>query len=885
MKLPWWKFERREDELAEEMESHLAMAIQERVARGESIEKATAAARREFGNREVVRATTREMWGWVWLESMMLDFRYAFRKLREARGFTAVATLSLAIGIGATVTMYAVVDAADIRGLPYPHADRLFVIEQTIASRPNPSGPETVNASPAPAATTAIWMSAGHAFSAMSRVGRNELLWLHDDETELLVVPTVGPDFFAMLGATPIIGRTIAPSDTNPDAPGVIVLSYTLWHDRFGSDRRVIGQRMELDTSDAPAAPHETYTVIGVMPEQVDYPAAVNGWTANRSGSDTWGIVLARLAEGKTVDAAVAELRAVTRNIPPPAGSSQPPGVRATGLRESLRERSSGDFFTIDSAEGRAVRLAVVFFVLIIAMINVGNLLLARSASRDHEMVVRSALGASRARLAQQLIVEGGCIALMGGTIGVALARWGIGLAGSVGALRDYGIVPVLDWRVLAFALALTTIVALGTGFIPVLSLVRAGGTAERSESPKASAGRARTRVQGALLVAQVGAALTLLTGAGVLGKELLRLEKQGFGFDPKNVIWFPMLQRPAGGRSVQFREDVLFQLGRIPGVASVSEFEFFGNDGFYPTGAPGKAGKTIFDHQDVAISPGFLRNLRIPIILGRDFTDADYASAAPVALVSSSAAKLFWPGQDPLGKQVVVPPPMRRRGDTVKVEPLMVTVVGVAGNPRFGRVLGPPPMTLMRPTGAKAGFGTQFLVRTASDPEVTLPALRRELNSLQGKPLLRAMYGTAQKMGIDRQLAEEKVTTRALVAFAAVALLLATLGIHGLVAYSVAQRTREIGIRMALGAEPKSVLLLVTRRGLSLAAVGIVFGLAGAFALSKAIRAMLYGTSPTDPVVFVGSALLLTSVVLIASYLPARRATRVDPMIALRVD
>lgn len=885
MRRAWWQLWRREDELAEEMESHLVMAIQERVARGESVESATAAARREFGNREVVRATTREMWGWVWLESMMLDFRYAFRKLREAPGFTAVATLSLAIGIGATVTMYAVVDAADIRGLPYPQADRLFVLEQTIASRPNPSGPETVNASPAPAATTAIWMSATHSFGAMSRVGRNALNWLHDDETELLVVPTVGPDFFAMLGATPIIGRTIAPSDTNPDAPGVIVLSYTLWHDRFGSDRRVIGQRMELDTSDAPSAPHETYTVIGVMPEQVDYPAAVNGWTANRSGSDTWGIVLARLAEGKTVDAAVAELRAVTRSIPPPAGSSRPPGVRAMGLRESLRATRSGDLFNIDSAEGRAIQLAVVSFVLLIAMINVGNLLLARSASRDHEMVVRSALGASRARLAQQLIVEGGCIALMGGSIGVALARWGIGLAGSVGALREYGIVPVLDWRVLAFALALTTIVALGTGFIPVLSLVRAGGTAERNESPKASAGRARARVQGALLVAQVGAALTLLTGAGVLGKELLRLEKQGFGFDPKNVVWFPNVQRPAGLSSVKFREDVLFRLGRILGVTSVSEFEFFGNDGFYPMGAPGKAGKTIFDHQDVAISPGFLRNLRIPIILGRDFTGADYASAAPVALISISAAQLFWPGQDPLGKQIVVPPAMRRRGDTVKVEPLTVTVVGVAENPRFGRVLGPAPMTLMRPTGEKPGFGTQYLVRTAHDPELTLPALRRELNSLQGKPLLRAMYGTAQKMGIDRQLAEQRVTTRALVAFAGIALLLSTLGIHGLVAYSVAQRTREIGIRMALGAEPKSVLLLVTRRGLSLAAVGIALGLAGAFALSQAIRAMLYGTSPTDSAVFVGSALLLVTVVLVASYLPARRATRVDPMIALRVD
>jgi ABC-type lipoprotein release transport system permease subunit len=223
--------------------------------------------------------------------------------------------------------------------------------------------------------------------------------------------------------------------------------------------------------------------------------------------------------------------------------------------------------------------------------------------------------------------------------------------------------------------------------------------------------------------------------------------------------------------------------------------------------------------------------------------------------------------------------------GDSNKVDPLVVTIVGVTGNPRFGRVLGPAPMTLMRPVGEKPGFGMQFLVRTANDPEQTLPALRHALSSLQGTPLNHSTYGTAQKMGIDRQLAEQQVTTRALVAFAAVALLLATLGIHGLVAYSVAQRTREIGIRMALGAEAKSVLLLVTQRGLWLAAVGIAFGLAGSMALSSAIRAILYGTSPTDPAVFTGSALLLASVVVVASYLPARHATRVDPMNALRVD
>jgi predicted permease len=887
MKSAWWRFERRENELSEEIESHIAMAIQERVARGESRESATAAARRQFGNRELVRATARDMWGWVWLEQLMLDFRYAARKLRQAPGFATVAALSLAIGIGATVTMYAVVDAADIRGLPYPDAKRLFVIEQTALIRPRADGPIVANASPAPAATTAVWLASTHAFDVTTRVGRDQLLWPHDDESEPLDVARVGSAFFGMLGAKPIIGRAIVPGDTSADAPAVIVLNHTFWHDRFGADRHVIGQRVQLDTSDVPGVPQETYTVIGVMPEQVDYPPRVSGWIAERPGSQNWATVLAHLGNGKTVTGAVAELQAATRTLPPPTASTQPPGVRATGLRESLLTNGPTGMFSIDSAEGRAVRFSVVFFVLVIAMFNVGNLLLARSAARDHEMAVRRALGASRGRLAQQLLVEGGCIALIGGTLGAALARWGIVTSAAFGTLANRGIVPVLDWRVLAFALVLTVIVAVGTGFIPVLALGGAGGRSAGAESPKASAGRARTRVQGALLVVQVGAALTLLTGAGILGKELLRLQKQGFGIDATNLMYFLNVRRPYATspmNGAQFRDEVLRRLGRIPGVSSVSSMDLFFNEGFYPVGQPAKAGRTILDHQDVAVNPGFLKNLRIPLIRGRDFSEADYASAAPVALVSSATAESFWPGEDPLGKQVVVPPPMKRRGDTVTVEPATVTIVGVTGNLRLGRVLGPPPMSLLRPNGAKAG-NTNYYVRTAKDPELTLPAIRRELHALQQIPLSRMMFGNLQEIGVNRQLTEQRVTTRALVAFAAIALLLATLGIHGLVAYSVAQRTREIGVRMALGAEAGSVLLLVTQRGLRLAATGIAFGVAGAFALSQTIRSMLYGTSPTDPVVFAGSALLLATVVLVASYIPARRATRVDPMVALRVD
>ena len=888
MRRPRWWFERREDELSEEMESHLAMAIAERMARGEGREQATAAARRQFGNREVVRGTAREMWGFVWFEQFVLDLRYGLRKLRLAPGFTAVAAVSLAIGIGATVTMYALIDAADIRALPYPQADRLYVIEGTAAFRISPNGRDQIATGGVSVAASDSWRNSSDAFDAMARVGYSGLTWSHDDETESVDIASVGAGFFPLLGAKPFIGRTIAPSDTNADAPGVLVMSYAFWRDRFGADRHVIGRNIEFDTSEVVGAKSVMYTVIGVMPEQVDYPPASNGWVAERSGSRGYARVLAHLADSGSPVAASAALSAAATRVPVQIGPGRSGGVRMTRLRESLRGNGPSGLFTIDSVKGRLVRLAVVSFVLLIAMFNVGNMLLARSAARDHEMMVRRALGASRARLAQQILIEGGCLAVIGGSLGVAIARWGIATTVSFGTLSSRGVVPALDARVLLFTIVLTAIVAIGTGFIPVLSLSGAESGSAAGEPSQTSASRARTRVQNTLLVIQVAAALTLLTGAGVLSKELWRLEQQGLGFDTKNVAFFTGVHRPFGAIAMdgaQFRENVLSKLRRVPGVASVSVIEMFANNGFYPVGEPDKAGHTVFDHQDVAVNPGFLRNLGIPLIRGRELNEADYAGPAPVALVSRSTAQAFWPGEDPLGKQVIVPPPLRQRGDTSTVQPLTVTVVGVTGNPRFGRVLGPPPRTLLRPTGPKAGVFEQYVVRTTSDLDATLPALRRELHALEGAPLNRTMYGSLQTAAIDRELAEQRVTTRALIGFAAVALLLAVLGIHGLVAYTVAQRTREIGIRMALGADSAGVLLFVTQRGLALAAAGIVVGFAGAFALSTAIRALLYGTSPTDPVVFVGAAALLATVVLVASYLPARHATRVDPMVALRVD
>jgi predicted permease len=896
MRRPRWWFERRRDELAEEIASHLAMAVEERMARGESRDKAIAAARREFGNRDLVRATAHDMSGLLWLEQIAQDFRYAARKLRLAPGFVTVAVLSLAIGIAATVTMYAVVDAADIRALPYEDPGRLVMLHETRTSVAPEDGTTQTWDVATSQATFDAWRSSARGFEAMALVGDRGLYWPQSDETEAVRVPAVSRDFFALLGATPLLGRALLPADTAADADRVLVLSYGFWRERFAGSRDVIGRTIRLAESDSVFAPRATYTIVGVMPEYVDYPAAAQAWQAVRAATEPNRSarkfeVLARLGAGQSADSAAAQLAAITRRIATRDTADSNvgnAGVRAETLEQQLRAFSPNEGYTLDSAKGRAVRLAIVGLVLLVAVINVGNLALARLAARDHEIAVRIALGESRARLVQTLLVESGCIALAGGLLGVAVARWGIRVTAATGDFVRHGIVPVLDARVLLFAVALTALTALGVALIPVVSLSRTSGAAGANESPRVSAGPARARMHGALLIGQVGVALTLLTGAGSLSSELVRLSQNGVDYDPNNVVVFPNPQparRQTAAAARTFRDEALAQLAAVPGVTSVAEYDMFGDSGFFARQEnPAATERGTAPSIAISVNAGFLKSMRIPLRRGRDFTDADFAANAPVGIVSAAAAEHFWPGENPIGKQVVVTPGVVHFQGDQKPESLSVTVVGVIGNPRFAAVLGPPPLTLLRPNTAAVGIEYYF-VRVATKPEETIAALRRTFMSLRGTPLVRDSYGSAQAVQIDRQLAAERITTRALVAFAAVAIVLAALGVHGLVAYSVAQRTREIGIRMALGAESSSVLLLLTQRGLVLAAAGIMLGLAGSFALTRLLRAMLYDTSPASPVVFTGSAILLAAVVVIASYLPARRATHGDPMIALRAE
>ena len=608
-------------------------------------------------------ATQRATCGdWVWLEQIWLDFRYALRKLRLAPGFTAAAALSLAIGIGATVTMYAVVDAADIRALPYPDADHLVAIEETGTMTsgnargrvfPNGTSPEAIDA----------WRRSTE-FTAMSIVTNREVYWSQTaDENERLTLPEVGAEFFPLLGGVALAGRTIAAGDTAAAAPGSLVLSYRFWSERFARDRSVIGRTVQLSRTEATTQPRETYTIIGVMPAEIDYPGAADGWIAYRSGQTTNGNgringvshVLARLRPDQTVRSVAAALNGIARALPS-TNPNATRGAQVNSLRTQLRSAQPNDPVAMDTPKGRAARFGVVAFVLLIAIVNVGNLLLARTAYRDHEIAVRSALGASRWRLAQQVLVEGSTVALLGGATGLLLAWWGTRYAASIGDFSRMGIVPAIDVRVALFAVAVSVGTAMGIGFIPIVSLVCSGSRATAEQSSRATSGRTRARLSGALLIGQIAGALTLLTGGALLGKELLRISARGYDFDPINIVEFPNghLGSSAAARE-EFRAGVLSRIQHIPGVLSVSDYEICACNGFFPLGDKQKMVNYVLSA--LAVDQDFERTCEFLCGVAEILRAPISPPPAPVAVVSAAAAERFWPGADPIGKEIVVAP------------------------------------------------------------------------------------------------------------------------------------------------------------------------------------------------------------------------------------
>lgn len=884
-------------EMAEEMRAHLQRQAAENESRGMSAVEARYAARRQFGGAEQLKERARDERGFVWLEQTMQDLRYAARQLRKNPGFTLVTVLILAIGIGANTAMFTLLNAVLLRPLPVPRPQELVV------ARKNPGDASfsyrsyerfreglrsLTDLAVAQNHTTRRWMVASD---------------LGATEPEPVATQVVSGNFFSVLGVSAVVGRSLTPDDDRPDASqGAVVLSEVFWRRRFGADPAVLGKTIRLDAG--------LLTIVGVMPagfhgfnpgvqpdlwwpirlfSQVDRDAAGKTNVLASEGWE-WLVMFGRLAPGGTRDAARAELDAAYRRELDLFAAE-----RLSRWTEKQRQEHFARRLELDGAAAGYTRVRerfkqpitiltiVVGVVLLIACANVAGLLLARGTVRQREFAVRTALGAGRGRLVRQLVTESVLLALIGGACGLVLAHWGTAFLGSYlpASTGNFDFAP--DTRVLLFTTAASLLTGILFGLLPAWRSSRVElATAMKLQSEQAGA---RARLNAALVVAQIALSVALLAGAGLFVRTLRNLRAADFGFKPTHVALFSLES------AVSYNDDqraaihrrLLDALSAAPGVRSATLANAglmsgdsmgyrFGVEGYTP--APDEEMRG----QIVVVGPRFFETLGIPVLRGREFTTAE-ASGAPdesarKVVIGEKLARRFFGDVDPIGRTL-------RHG----LNPgTAFEVVGVAKDTKYRNVREQTPFAYYLPYGPGGrGFTMSFYVRTQDDPAAlaaNVRALVRQIDPQLGVRDLRTLDAV-----VDDTLVQERVVAQLGGFFSGFALVLASLGLYGVLSYGVAQRTREIGVRMALGATSHQVVQIVLRQGLALVVLGCVLGLAAALGLTRFVTTLLYGVKPADPLTFVAVAALLTAVTLVACWLPARRATKVDPMTALRAE
>jgi len=858
-----WRRHRRDLELDEELAGHMRMAIEERVARGERREDAERAARREFGNLGVVTEVTREMWGGGWIERLLQDVRYGMRTLRRSPAFTIVALSTLALGIGATTAMFTVVHAVLLRPLPYPRSDRLVRLAYEY-----PKSPFFTEGG----ISDRQWVDHRSRYRAFARVAAmtSGLVTLTNaGDPVRLQGASVAAGLFETLGITPAFGRTFGPDDEQIGAVPVVILGDALWRERFGADSAMVGRPITLDGV--------RHTVVGVMPPRFAYPLDARLWRPLRIQLAPNRLqmlsAVGRLRDGVTRAQAVAELDAL---------------AAADRARDSMVSRVTP---LKDTVVGDVTRSLLVFagavgLVLLIACANVANLLLMRATTRRREMAVRAALGAGRRRLVRQLVTESALL-----WVGAGIAGAGVAMAGvrALLALAPAGRIPRhgeigVDATALAFALG----VSLGTGLIfGLIPAIRATASSVRD----ALAATARTmsgrdgRLRGALVMAEIALALVLLTGAGLMMESFIRLRRVEMGFRPAGLdlltVDLPEATYPSASAMQAAHQAVLDRLGKIRGVASAAAVNFVPLGGAMIRGDIKVDGRTIPPGYLVAkpsVSPGYFRTMGIGLRLGREFTAGDAASSPGVVIVSQSVARQIWPDVNPIGQRISnkdVPGP----GDWLTV----IGVVDDVGQTSIDTHREPAIYQPIQQLTQTFFLGhMSFVVRAVDDPARLLPEMRRVLRDVDpNQPI--GSIGTMES-AISATVAEPLFQARLIGAFSVVALVLAAIGIYGVVAYSVAERTHEIGIRVALGAGSADVVGMVLGRLLVLLVPGVALGVLGALATTRVLSSLLFAIRPNDPATFISVAALLAAVAIVAGVAPARRASRVDPLVALRV-
>jgi putative ABC transport system permease protein len=807
------------------------------------------------------------------MDKLLPDIRYAFRMLLNNRAFTAVAVLALALGIGANTAIFSVVNSVLLRPLPYRDPQRLIMLWENYQQR---GGPEREWFSPADFKD--FRDQAQSLENVVALLGWGPTL-TGQDEPEDLQGAAVSYDTFSMLGVEPAIGRSFAADEDRAGAERVVVLSHRLWQRRFGSDPAIIGNSLILGG--------ESYTAIGVMPRGFNSPILPDTeiWRpltpaiAALAGCDRGCVVLrvmAKLKPGVTLDAARAETSAIAARMTEQYPETNK-GVGSTVV--PLHEQLVGDV-----RPAMLVLLGAVALVLLIACANVANLLLARAAAREKEVAIRAALGASRARLIRQHLTESLVLALIGGAFGLLLAFWIVDALVSFAPKGTPRLEEIaIDPGVLAFTFGVALLTGLAFGLAPALLSSRTNFNSSLKEGGRDSSATSRGgRVRSALVVSEVGLALMLLVGAGLLIKSFVNLQRVDPGFNPKGVlrvdVTLPRTRYPERNQSAAFYKQLLDRVTALPGVQSagaVSSLPLSGggtDSGFAIEGRP----PVEPGHPQVAwyssVTPAYFRAMGSRLLRGREFTDADSTEAAKVVVISETMAHRYFPEEDPLGKRLVFGSGKDLRG-----------IVGVIADVKFfGLNLDARP-SMYFPHAQSPARGMSLVVRTQGEPMQLAAAIRGQVSELDRDLAVSNVMTMEQLVGVS--LAEPRFTLMLLGAFAAVAMALSAIGVYGVVSYSVTQRSHEIGVRMALGAQMRDVLKLVVGQGMALVLGGVAVGLVGAFMLTRVMESLLFGVRATDFTTFVFTSLLLAGVALGACFVPARRATKVDPMVALRYE
>jgi predicted permease len=857
-------------EFNDELESHLALHADANMQRGMTAEDARRDAVLALGGLDQTRERYRDRRGLPALEHLIRDARFGARTLRRHPGFTIVAVLTLALGIGANTAIFSIVNAVLLRPLPFPQADRLVLVWATDTRRS-----EDVASYP----DFEDWRAGSGSFDHMAAfTNRGATLTGGAGDAELVAAMQVTPGFFETVGVLPSLGRTFEPAESDAGSAHVAILTAHAWTRRFGGRADVLGQMIRIN--------EELHTIVGVMPADFIFSAAEPEEVyvpIARDPSRNHGFlrIVGRLKPGVGRSAAQAEMDVIARRL----ATQYPKTNKDVGANvEPLVAALAGS-----SRTSLLIFLGVVTLVLLIACTNVANLMLARYASRQKELALRTALGAGRARLVQQLLAESTLLALAGGTVGLLLASWGTRLL--IALLAKTVAVPRIenthaDVWVLAFTLGLSLATGIVFGMLPALAVA-----SRHVSSPLRDAGRTMTagvsgrRLRSGLMIAETALALILLAGAGLLLKGLfvMRTTSPGFASDHVLTVNFRLpkskLAHPI--EWLDYYRQTLARVGAIPGVRSaalVADLPLNGGSDsldFHIPGRPDPSPAGAFKAEFNIVSPGYFRTMMIPLRAGREFNGDDVMNAPGVIVVNAAAARRFWPGENAVGQRIELPGP-----DNTS-RPL--TVVGVTGDVRQrGLGIAPlPEIFLNYQQPAPAWSWLVLVAQTTPDPITMADAIKSAAQSVdRGVPI--SQIRTLDDV-LSRSLAAPRVYTWLLSVFAALALALAAVGLYGVVSYAVTQRTQEIGIRMALGANRGGVIRLVLRQGLTLTLIGAAIGLGGAAGVSRLLPQLMPGVQPGDPLMFAAASAVLVASALAASVLPARRAARVDPMIALR--